>query len=28
MTEIIRAIGLSAESIISGQETPQRVKPE
>jgi hypothetical protein len=28
MTEIIRAIGLSAGSIISGQETPRRVKPE
>jgi Zn-dependent M28 family amino/carboxypeptidase len=28
MTEIIRAIGLSAGSIISGQETPKRVKPE
>jgi hypothetical protein len=28
MTEIIRAIGLSAGSIISGQDTPQRVKPE
>ena len=28
MTEIIRAIGLSAGSIISGEDTPQRVKPE
>jgi Zn-dependent M28 family amino/carboxypeptidase len=28
MTEIIRAIGQSAESIISGKATPQRVKPE
>jgi hypothetical protein len=28
MTEIIRAIGLSAGSIISGQESPQRVKPQ
>ncbi|HEY4936350.1 MAG TPA: M28 family peptidase [Puia sp.] len=28
MTEIIRAIGLSAGSIIAGQDTPQRVKTE
>jgi len=28
MTEIIRAIGLSAASIISGNETPQRVKTD
>jgi hypothetical protein len=28
MTEIIRAIGWSAGSIISGQDSPQRVKPE
>jgi hypothetical protein len=28
MTEIIRAIGLSAGSIISGKDTPTRVKPE
>jgi hypothetical protein len=28
MTEIIRAIGLSAGSIISGENSPQRVKPE
>ncbi len=28
MTEIIRSIALSAGSIISGQDTPQRVKPE
>jgi Peptidase family M28 len=28
MTEIIRAIGLSASSIISGADTPQRVKTE
>jgi hypothetical protein len=28
MTEIIRAIGLSSDSIISGQATPQRVKTE
>jgi len=28
MTEIIRAIGLSAGSIISGKDTPRRVKPE
>ena len=28
MTEIIRAIALSARSIISGKETPFRVKPE
>jgi hypothetical protein len=27
MTEIIRAIALSARSIISGEDTPQRVKP-
>jgi Zn-dependent M28 family amino/carboxypeptidase len=28
MTEIIRAIGQSAVSIISGRDTPQRVKPD
>jgi hypothetical protein len=28
MAEIIRAIGMSAGSIISGADTPQRVKPE
>jgi len=28
MTEIIRAIGLSSASIIAGEDTPQRVKPE
>jgi Peptidase family M28 len=28
MTEIIRSIGLSAASIIAGNDTPQRVKPE
>ena len=28
MTEIISAIGLSAGSIISGEDSPQRVKPE
>jgi len=28
MTEIIRAIGLSAGSIISGKDTPLRVQPE
>jgi hypothetical protein len=28
MTEIIRAIGLSAISIISGKDTPSRVKPD
>jgi hypothetical protein len=28
MTEIIRAIGLSAGTIISGKDTPQRVKPD
>jgi hypothetical protein len=28
MTEIIRAIGLSAGSIISGEDSPKRVKPE
>jgi Zn-dependent M28 family amino/carboxypeptidase len=28
MTEIIRSIGLSAGSIISGEDSPQRVKPE
>jgi Zn-dependent M28 family amino/carboxypeptidase len=28
MTEIIRAIALSAGSIISGEDTPQRVKSE
>jgi Zn-dependent M28 family amino/carboxypeptidase len=28
MTEIIRAIGLSATSVISGKDTPTRVKPD
>jgi Zn-dependent M28 family amino/carboxypeptidase len=28
MTDVIRAIGLSASSIISGKDTPKRVKPE
>ena len=28
MTEIIRAIGISAASIVSGEDTPTRVKPE